>query len=149
MVRQLPNRYVLYLKLFKGLVVFNCLKKKIKNKVLTKSKEEKFFYNVVQNQNGGNSYSKIVSYGNNNGMLGTEIKTDQTGFGNSATIEEGLLGAVSFSAASIAQNGNFNTSSISQEGGSYNSAAVVQGTDSNSATVSQTGANNVTTVIQN
>ncbi len=103
---------------------------------------------AVQNQNGGCNTSLITSIGNFNGISGDEIKTDQTGRFNSASIEEGLLGAINSNLASILQTGDSNTATVSHEGGDSNVARVSQTSDSNTAHVTQNGSNNSSNVTQ-
>ncbi len=103
---------------------------------------------AVQYQNGGSNTSMITSIGTGNGVLGDEIKTDQTGTGNSASIEEGLLSAVNSNLASVLQTGDMNSAAVSHEGGNSNIARVSQTSDSNTANVSQVGSNNSASVAQ-
>lgn len=103
---------------------------------------------AVQNQNGGGNVSLITSIGNNNGVPGDEIKTDQTGEWNTATIEQGLLGAVNSNMASIIQTCSFSTANISQEAGDGNSARITQQTDSDIAQIFQSGVSNIAEIMQ-
>ncbi len=118
-------------------------------------KNEAYSYQIgkdnfaVQSQSVGSSnLSLITSIGNNNGILGDEIKTVQKGSSNSASIEEGLLGAVNFSLASVLQTGSFNVTTVSQEAGDFNEARVTQNTSYNKAYVYQTGASNCSLITQ-
>ncbi len=103
---------------------------------------------ATQSQSGAANKSLITSIGSSNGLLSDAISTLQTGNGNSASIEEGLAGAVNFSLASILQTGSLNNATVSQEGGNLNEARVSQTTDGNIAHVVQSGASNFSTVSQ-
>lgn len=81
---------------------------------------------AIQLQSGVNNTSLVTTIGNNNGILGDEVKTDQTGNDNTATVEMGLLAAVSLNLASIVQTGNSNLATISIEGGNANTARISQ-----------------------
>ena len=121
----------------------------------TTDKNEAYSYQIgnnnfaVQTQSAGSSNTSLItSIGNNNGILGDEIKTVQIGSGNSASIEEGLLGAVNSSLASVFQTGSSNIATVSQETGDFNEARVTQNTSSNKAHVYQTGASNYSIITQ-
>ncbi len=103
---------------------------------------------AVQNQDGNSNNSLITSRGKYNGVLGDEIKTDQVGNSNSASIEEGLLGVVNYSLASVNQSGNLQTATVSQEAGDYNEARINQTSLSNTAHVYQNGPSNYSIVTQ-
>lgn len=104
---------------------------------------------AVQLQSGGvNNTSLITTIGNNNGVLGHEVKTEQTGNDNSATIEMGLLGAVNSNWAVITQTGDLNTASISVEHGDFNTAIVQQLSSGNTATIHQNGVSNQINLVQ-
>lgn len=104
---------------------------------------------AIQSQSGGvNNVSLITTIGNNNGVLGSEIKTTQVGNNNSATIQMGLLAAVNNNLATITQSGDLNTATISVEGGDFNSATIQQLTSGNTANITQNGVSNNVQIVQ-